>query len=72
MGVWVPVGSKMSLPQSIQLSGAHPASYPMVLGALSTVVKRLGREANHLPSGHSALLVKHRNDFTLYVKRIFQ
>jgi hypothetical protein len=30
-------------------SGAHPASYPMVLGDLSLGVKRPGREAVHSP-----------------------
>jgi hypothetical protein len=30
-------------------SGAHPASYPMGPGALSTGVKRQGREADHSP-----------------------
>jgi hypothetical protein len=29
--------------------GAHPASYPMVPGALSLRVKRPGREADHSP-----------------------
>jgi hypothetical protein len=32
--------------------GAHPASYPMGIGALSLGVKRSGREADHsLPTG---------------------
>jgi hypothetical protein len=30
-------------------SGAHPASYPMVTGALSLRIKRPGREADHSP-----------------------
>jgi hypothetical protein len=30
-------------------SGAHPASYPRVPGALSSGVKRPGREADHSP-----------------------
>jgi len=29
--------------------GAHPASYPVVPGAISLGVKRLGREADHPP-----------------------
>jgi hypothetical protein len=30
-------------------SGAHPASYPMGIGALSLGAKRPGREADHSP-----------------------
>jgi hypothetical protein len=30
-------------------SGAHPASYPMVPGALSPGLKQQGREADHSP-----------------------
>jgi hypothetical protein len=30
-------------------SGAHPASYPLGIGAISAGVKRPGREVNHLP-----------------------
>jgi hypothetical protein len=37
------------LPSEVHGSGAHPASYPMVPGALSLGVKRPGREADHSP-----------------------
>jgi hypothetical protein len=35
-------------------SEAHPASYPMVPGALSLGIKRPGREADHHPPPFSA------------------
>jgi hypothetical protein len=52
-------------------SGAHPASYPMVLGALSLEIKRPGREANHSPQCSAEVkyvfmawcLVKQRDNF---------
>jgi hypothetical protein len=46
-----PVGAgNFSLHHRVQNgSGAHPASYPMVPGALSLGVKRPGREADHSP-----------------------
>jgi hypothetical protein len=47
--VLLPAGN-FSLHHCIQTgSGAHPASYPMVSGALSLGVKRLGCEADHSP-----------------------
>jgi hypothetical protein len=50
VGVRVPVGLEFSLLHNVQTgSGAHPASYPMVQGALSPGVKRQGREADHPP-----------------------
>jgi hypothetical protein len=40
----------VSLLYSVQAgSGAHPASYPMGIGAISPGVKRQGREADHSP-----------------------
>jgi hypothetical protein len=42
---------EFSLLHVVQIgSGAHPASYPWVRGALSPVVKRPGREADHSPA----------------------
>jgi hypothetical protein len=32
------------------VSGTHPASYPMGIGGFSLLVKRPGREADHSPS----------------------
>jgi hypothetical protein len=50
VGVRVPVRASFSLLHVVQIgSGAHPASYLMVAGALSPEVKRLGREADHSP-----------------------
>jgi hypothetical protein len=43
-------------------SGAHPASYPMGTRALSVVVKRLEREADHSPP--SSAEVKHAWSYT--------
>jgi hypothetical protein len=43
-------------------SGAHPASYTMVLGDLSLGVKRPGREANHSPP--SSVEVKNEWSYT--------
>jgi hypothetical protein len=50
-GVRVPAeAGNFSLHHRVQNgSGTHPASYPLVPGALSLGVKRPGREADHLP-----------------------
>jgi hypothetical protein len=41
-------GQEVSLLYIVQAgSGAHPASYPMSIGALSSGVEWLGREADH-------------------------
>jgi hypothetical protein len=49
--VQLPVGAgNFSLHHCVQNgSGAHPASYPRVPGALSLGIKWLGREADHSP-----------------------
>jgi hypothetical protein len=43
-------GQEFSLLHVVQTgSGVNPPSYPMGTGALSSEVKRLGREADHSP-----------------------
>jgi hypothetical protein len=47
-------GQSFSLLQSIQTcSGAHQASYPMGIRAISAGVKQPGREADHSPPSSS-------------------
>jgi hypothetical protein len=49
MEVQIPVGAaNFSLRHRVQIgSGAHPASYPVGIGAFSLGVKEPGREADH-------------------------
>jgi hypothetical protein len=50
VGVRVPVGSKIFSSQRRQTgSGAHPASYKIGTGDLSSAVKRPGREVDNSP-----------------------
>jgi len=58
IGIRIPTGDEnLSLQHRVQTdSGAHPASYPICIGALSLGLKRPGREADHSPPSSAEVI----------------